>query len=93
MDGNDFLDKFKEKFISKKEQNEIINDEKKENNENLNKNNNLVNINNNDNNRNMEGGRVSKLFLRNMYKNQLSNIKEEIQKDNKIKQQKKKRKR
>ena len=54
MDGNDFLDKFKEKFISKKEQNEIINDEKKENNENLNKNNNLVNINNNDNNRNME---------------------------------------
>jgi hypothetical protein len=62
MDGNDFLDKFKEKFISKKEQNEIINDEKKENNENLNKNNNLVNINNNDNNRNMEGGRVSKLY-------------------------------
>ena len=92
MDGNDFLDKFKEKFISKKEQNEIINDEKKENNENLNKNNNLVNINNNDNNRNMEGGRVSKLFLRNMYKNQLSNIKEEIQKENKIKQQKKKEK-
>ncbi len=95
MDGNEFLDKFKEKFISKKEQNEVINDEKKENDinkENPNNNNNSVNINNNDNNRNMEGGRVSKLFLRNMYKNQLSNIREEIEKENKIKKKQKKEK-
>ena len=60
MNEEIFIDKFKEKFGSKKKENEEMKEEKKEN----------------DTNKNMEGGRVSKLFLRNMYKNTLSDIKE-----------------
>ena len=97
MDENQFLDKFKEKFGTKKEQNETGDAEEIQNENDLKKENNMNNVetnNNNDNNRNMEGGRVSKLFLRNMYKSQLADIKEEIKKEkiieNKNKQKKQK---
>ena len=69
MNEEIFIDKFKEKFGSKKKENEEMKEEKKEN----------------DINKNMEGGRVSKLFLRNMYKNTLSDIKEEKTKNEKEK--------
>ena len=84
MDENQFLDKFKEKFGTKKEQNETGGAEEIQNENDLKKENNINNVetnNNNDKNRNIEGGRVSKLFLRNMYKSQLADIKEEIKKE------------